>query len=209
MAVKETKSETLELPDFDWDPDYDLDEEDCTEEENNNPDLKELRRPKIAFNTAACLSEMWLCGACDYKDEVALILSSPATARQKIYAIVCVLMPSEADPDECNSDDEIELRHLYNWLYDYYDLYQEETLGVDRVKDIEDELYTKLIQPLTDRMEQQGWMLRKDITMSDCIENHNSWFVGDNCDNWVDTPTDHTAFIHTLRWLYGKNDDEE
>lgn len=199
---EKTKLENITLPDLTWDPD----DEDSTEEDD--PDLVELKRPNLSFDTRACLDEMWLCGACDYKDEVALILSSPATARQKIYVIVCGLMPYEADPDDCNSDDELELRRLHDWLFDYYDMYREDGLLADQVEDIEHELYTKLIQPLTDRMEQQGWLKCDEITLADCISRHNSWFIGDNCfDNAYDpTPNRGTAFIHTLRWLYGRND---
>lgn len=200
---EETKLENIMLPDLDWDPD----DEDCTEEKED-PDWVEHDRPSLSFDTRACLDEMWLCGACDYKDEVALILSSPATSRQKTYAIVCGLMPYEADPDDCDSDDELELRRLHDWLFDYYGWDKEDDLRNDQVENIEHELYEKLIQSLTDRMEQQGWLQRSEITLADCISRHNSWFVGCSClevPNQTPYSSDF-AFIHTLRWLYGRND---
>lgn len=202
MAEEKTKLENLKLPNLDWDPD---DEDSTGEEEDLN--LVEHDRPNLSFDTRACLDEMWLCGACDYKDEVALILSSPATARQKTYAI-CLLMPYESDPDDCNSDDELEMRRLQNWLFEHYCWNTEEDLPVGMVKDVEHELYEKLIQPLTERMEQQGWLQRDEITLTDCISRHNSWFVGGDCldDPNYQTPDSDTAFIHTLRWLYGMND---
>ncbi len=202
--TEETKLENIMLPDLAWDPDN----EDCTEEDDM--DLVEHERPSLSFDTRACLDEMWSSGACAYKDEVALILCSPATSRQKTYAIVCGLMPYEADPDDCNCDDELELRRLHDWLFDYYDMEREDSLWNDEIEDLEHELYEKLIQPLTDRMEQQGWLQRDEITLADCISRHNSWFIGDNCfENFYNPTPDHgTAFIHTLRWLYGRNDED-
>lgn len=201
---EETKLENITLPDLTWDPD----DEDSTEDEDL--DLVELKRPNLSFDTRACRDEIWLCGACYYRDETAQILMSPASATQKTYAIVCTLMPHEENPDDCNSDDELELRRLHDWLFDYYGWDREDGLLEEEVEDIERELYNKLIQPLTDRMRDQGWLHHGEITVSDCISRHNSWFIGDSCfDNFYDqTPDQNTAFIHTLRWLYGKDDDE-
>lgn len=200
---EETKLENITLPDLAWDPDN----ENCTEKEED-PDLVEHDRLCISFDTRACLEMMWRCGACEYRDETAQILISPASARQKAYAIICTLMPHESDPDDCNSDDELELRRLHDWLSDYYDRDREEDFREEEVEDVEREFYNKLIQPFTDRVRDQGWLDHGKITVPYCIIRHNSWFVGGDCleDPNYQTPDRDTAFIHTLRWLYGKND---